>query len=586
MKRFLFLFVFIAAMLGCSKSNDEDSAQLNLSAPNGMGVSVSADGDISISAPAEGFSTTLKLNATKAWSANVNETRGGVVTKQANLSSDVAHSWCMISPSKGDAGNVEVDIVLEANNSSAERHATVVITCGDVKKTVSVTQAGEGTPTVGVKIVSHSPGPDFLTHTVEITNNGDEVIKAEFGLRYSLDETMANAKTVSGVSKEIKPGESDTVSIKISDLKSDIYYYIQGVATLDGKEYVGEVESAQTKPAYIRFHEDTKESYDFGEDGGSFSSVVYANVPFEVSFSGDWLTVAIEEHAYDNTFHQYMFNVLPNTSENNRIATVSFESKKYGIKIMVTVNQTKKMPDFGETSGHAWVNLGLPSGTLWAKMNIGAEKVEDCGRYMSWGESVVVGEKDPDNLYNFKSYETFVKQNYSTYSYKFYYDKAFEEGDNAMGLPTSGLVNKYCRADGKLVLEDMDDAARVIWGENWTMPTYEQVAELVQNTYYEWTTNYNGSNVAGGVFYRKKNGADAKYDLDDTHIFIPAGGEAEWKINYVGSFGRIYSKSLVPPRASINPDYYVSGLGFSERSADVVSLARWLGYNFRAVVVK
>ena len=33
------------------------------------------------------------------------------------------------------------------------------------------------------------------------------------------------------------------------------------------------------------------------------------------------------------------------------------------------------------------VDLGLPSGTLWASCNLGAEKEEACGFYLAWGET-------------------------------------------------------------------------------------------------------------------------------------------------------------------------------------------------------
>ena len=36
---------------------------------------------------------------------------------------------------------------------------------------------------------------------------------------------------------------------------------------------------------------------------------------------------------------------------------------------------------------HEWVDLGLPSGTLWATMNVGASSPEDCGYYFAWGET-------------------------------------------------------------------------------------------------------------------------------------------------------------------------------------------------------
>lgn len=37
-------------------------------------------------------------------------------------------------------------------------------------------------------------------------------------------------------------------------------------------------------------------------------------------------------------------------------------------------------------NGHKFVNLGLPSGTLWAETNVGAKSKSDIGEYYAWGE--------------------------------------------------------------------------------------------------------------------------------------------------------------------------------------------------------
>ncbi|MCQ2315083.1 MAG: hypothetical protein MJZ85_00135 [Bacteroidales bacterium] len=41
----------------------------------------------------------------------------------------------------------------------------------------------------------------------------------------------------------------------------------------------------------------------------------------------------------------------------------------------------------GTIAGHGYVDLGLPSGTLWATCNVGADKPEDYGGYFAWGET-------------------------------------------------------------------------------------------------------------------------------------------------------------------------------------------------------
>ena len=41
----------------------------------------------------------------------------------------------------------------------------------------------------------------------------------------------------------------------------------------------------------------------------------------------------------------------------------------------------------GVYNGHEYVDLGLPSGTLWATCNVGAKAPRDYGDYFAWGET-------------------------------------------------------------------------------------------------------------------------------------------------------------------------------------------------------
>ena len=110
---------------------------------------------------------------------------------------------------------------------------------------------------------------------------------------------------------------------------------------------------------------------------------------------------------------------------------------------------------------HEYVDLGLPSGTLWATCNVGAESPEDTGDYFAWGETA------PKEMYDWKQYK------YSQ----------FVEGDY--------LITKYCTnsdygyngyVDSLTVLELTDDAATANWGADWRIPTKEEWNELLSNT--------------------------------------------------------------------------------------------------------
>lgn len=141
-------------------------------------------------------------------------------------------------------------------------------------------------------------------------------------------------------------------------------------------------------------------------------------------------------------------------------------------------------------NGHEYVDLGLPSGTLWATCNVGADTPEDCGDYFAWGDTL------PKELYDWKSYR-----------YSNFVNGVFK-------------LNKYCTdsywglngfVDSLTVLVPADDAALAQWGDGWRMPTKEEYSELFQNTTYEWTTQ-------NGVEGRCLTGRSGN------SIFLPATG--------------------------------------------------------------
>lgn len=143
-------------------------------------------------------------------------------------------------------------------------------------------------------------------------------------------------------------------------------------------------------------------------------------------------------------------------------------------------------PDISPTPDtHEYVDLGLPSGTLWATMNIGACLPEEYGDYFAWGET------EPKNLYEDSTY------------------KWCSESDNSL--------TKYCTnnvfgsVDNKGFLDPQDDAAFVNWGPSWRIPSREQQDELVEHCTWTWTTR-NGVN---GQLVTGPNG---------NSIFLPAAG--------------------------------------------------------------
>jgi len=166
-------------------------------------------------------------------------------------------------------------------------------------------------------------------------------------------------------------------------------------------------------------------------------------------------------------------------------------------------------------NGYEYVDLGLPSGTLWAKMNVGASSEKDAGLYFAWGET----------------------QGYTASQVGV--DKQFTWADYKFNLSGDGSTfTKYNPIDSKTVLDAEDDAAVVNMGGDWHIPTKAQYEELLNTEYVtnEWVTDYQGSGISGSLFTSVSNG---------NTLFIPAaGGCGDGEVDGVGKWGDVWSSSL------------------------------------------
>ena len=192
--------------------------------------------------------------------------------------------------------------------------------------------------------------------------------------------------------------------------------------------------------------------------------------------------------------------------------------------------------------GHEWVDLGLPSGTLWATMNVGANSPEECGDYFSWGEL-----------------ET-----------KDYYDWGTYKWCNG----TDRSLTKYCTVDtygtvdNQDYLDPEDDAAYMIWGQDWCIPSRTQVEELINNCTWTWTS-INGVN---GQLVTGPNG---------NTMFLPVTGTRYLDSTYTTRWGFYWSRTL----ATGNPDV-VFTLDFSSSGPDLDFVERANGEPIRPVRIR
>ena len=140
--------------------------------------------------------------------------------------------------------------------------------------------------------------------------------------------------------------------------------------------------------------------------------------------------------------------------------------------------------------GHEYVDLGLS--VKWAACDVGASNLDGYGDYFAWGET------ESKEVYDWSTYK-WCNGSYNT-------------------LTKYNNHISYGTVDDKVVLELEDDAAHANWGGSWRMPTFSELRELHDNCTWTWTSDYNGTGVAGRIVTSKITG------YTDKSVFFPASG--------------------------------------------------------------
>ena len=191
-------------------------------------------------------------------------------------------------------------------------------------------------------------------------------------------------------------------------------------------------------------------------------------------------------------------------------------------------------------TSHEYVDLGLPSGTLWATMNIGATAPEEYGDYFAWGEVTP-------------------KESYTWTTYKWC-------NGNWDSMTKYGVKSSFGVVDNKTVLDPEDDAATMNWGSEWCMPTRAQQDELRNNCTSEWTT-------INGV-----KGCLLTSNINQASLFLPfAGNRWDTTLYNAGSSGFYWSRNLKTTGAGSH------SLFVSSNSMSTTDYSRGYGLSVRAV---
>ena len=246
--------------------------------------------------------------------------------------------------------------------------------------------------------------------------------------------------------------------------------------------------------------------FDVRTKSGNYEKRYYANdtgtyiPPTEKSFTCD---VEITESDIENLNDEHLteISITPFIVYRSSLPPMTFfDEEKYHLTITDNICPDNNHP-------HA-IDLGLPSGTKWCCMNVGATSPEEYGGYYTWGET---SEK---SVYN-----------YNTYSYCNGKDA---NGDGDYDYPLS-FVNI-----GSDIAGTSYDVAHVRMGGSWRMPSSAQQQELIKNC----TQTFTQQNGVYGILVTGNNGGQ---------LFLPlAGARLDCGLVHAGSYGFYWSSSLKP----------------------------------------
>lgn len=245
-------------------------------------------------------------------------------------------------------------------------------------------------------------------------------------------------------------------------------------------------------------------AYNSDSDRYELNVIEDANAKIKVQKASGISYVALFPNSIENTEIRYRENQKVFES----ILYGEIKANKFYYKTGADGSTIEPLPWVEVSSGdveydgqtHHYVDLGLPSGTLWATRNVGADTLYEYGDYFAWGE---IATKDSYKINNSQTYNKEMKTL----------------------LPDS---------NGDISGNPAYDAATAIWGPEWKMPTHEEQMELYTYCKFEAMKTSHGTN---GYLITGPNGS---------YIFLPAAGyrDGEYGDYQAGNyFGHYWSST-------------------------------------------
>lgn len=366
-------------------------------------------------------------------------------------------SWISLSPDDG-RGNSQMQVSVSENMDSTARIGSVILMTDGHRDTISVYQAGKFI-NVSSKALSFQSRKDSVA--VSLSANGPWTASA----------------TVSWIDLSATDGDGNCdISITVQDNPFNSSRVGEVIVSRGGNNPVRI--SVRQAGRYLTL---SSNYIVFFEKGGASEPItVQTDGIYSIQTTFDWITISKE------TESQFTLTASENTGSDSRTGTVLV----YLTDLTSGVLQRTISVVQGTHFEAEYVDLGLS--VYWATCNVGATTPEGYGNYYAWGEVYV------NSRHNWLYYRWCNGTQSTLTKYNSYVDY----GNN-------GFV------DYKTSLDSHDDVASVMWGEDWRMPTKDEFDELMNNCFWEWTTQggVNGYKITSGI-----------PGYTDRSIFLPAAG--------------------------------------------------------------
>ena len=400
----------------------------------------------------EGMSLSVDKNSLQ-FGANAS-TQNVIINTISVWAATSSEGWITLSQTSG-SGKTTLSVSVEENKGEDSRTGYVKIVAGDLNQTITITQQG--------KYFNISESDKSFTSkggTLQIsfsTNDSWTVSVSDNASWLTLSSTNGTGDAVINMSAD------DNASMKSREC----------VVTITPRDGQGAKIGVKQAGRYLTV---SCQTISFNKSGGTSETfTVSSDGLYTISTSSTWLVINKQgENVYSLTAQANLGAV--------RMSSVDIKMKDLAngesYDLAIIVNQ-----DGLDTNGHESVDLGLPSGILWATCNVGANSPTGTGNYFAWGETIT-------------------KQKYTSSTYKYMID---------------WKLTKYCTqesrgsVDNKTTLDLSDDVANQQWGGSWRMPSDSDFEELCNYCKITNTTK----NSVSGILITGPNGKS---------IFMPETG--------------------------------------------------------------